>query len=825
MEVKMSRLSLPGISSFKIVKSQVCRPDPVAHEDIVGLLKQDGCSGAGFLESLPFSLYDTTAGSETELQATVAGRKESVDLPLTIEESDYYANIVRRASSGDASKKLVTNLEQFLNTNSDNIWENSHVRLPRRNLSPFAETIFQRDLLSNKSRKKSDLRGDVHRFIIEKNGEDYLRLPISYLLKLSLADVIGNEKPVPRIIQRMGYRLMRCFTNDNTSPETYSFHAMLLSPETGLGRVVAKETAFRFLFSQLLIMYANEKLGLKEAGQEAMIYLSPHPPVRQKRLNECISDSFYRELFMSPCLSGWDEGEAKHAYMHLCHEVLSRSQLNGMAKLRDAGIIFNNLIVLPNTSNTSLSNNGIHVSIGSRKLSNMLQDKSSGFTHVHEKYTGDLVVKIVEHFLPLFTCLYSASPYRINFSDFHPEKVLAFLPHELDYTHLRMLWRRWKKKARNKFFGHAMTPFGPAWLDRFLGVFLGLKGDTVPDFRLIDYLVCLMSTERSPALNGIPGNTAKLKKNLADLGIFHSDMSLYLLYKLREFDVMGFSGFEGRHYSLFDSFEKDMGNAVSLQNLVTALAFQYILERKATHGHIPDDPFIESERRQIIFDSAIGIPTFYIRADTTNLFLKSIVLKTRKVRNSTRYPGYLRVKLAEYIKALFQILAEDGRSLIEMLNLEDLMNDMKARLNPESTARTSSKLISNILSNTGVDSPFDLNGEQFNLAAEQFYRGPLRKKHIKEALRFLEEDLQKVDASFIDNGEDVFEALNYVLKGTTASRFLKLSTDDIVEGRVDLQRIIQTIYLMLIVEHREEIIHRYMRDSYDATSVRCAGNA
>jgi hypothetical protein len=44
---------------------------------------------------------------------------------------------------------------------------------------------------------------------------------------------------------------------------------------------------------------------------------------------------------MGPCLSGWDMGEAQHAYMQLCHQVLSRSQLKTVAKLREAGIIVN----------------------------------------------------------------------------------------------------------------------------------------------------------------------------------------------------------------------------------------------------------------------------------------------------------------------------------------------------------------------------------------------------------------------------------------------------------------------------------------------------
>jgi hypothetical protein len=124
-------------------------------------------------------------------------------------------------------------------------------------------------------------------------------------------------------------------------------------------------------------------------------------------------------------------------YMHLCHTVLSRSQLNAVIKLREAGIIVNNLVVLPSTSNISLANNGTHISLGSRLLTRLMQDPHSGYGPLEEKHYGDLAIKIVEHFLPLFVGTYSAAPYRIDFMDFHPERVLGFLPHELDFTHLR----------------------------------------------------------------------------------------------------------------------------------------------------------------------------------------------------------------------------------------------------------------------------------------------------------------------------------------------------------------------------------------------------
>jgi len=50
---------------------------------------------------LPFSSSDATAGTENELQAVVLGDKKDVDLPITIEESNYYKNILRRVKAGE----------------------------------------------------------------------------------------------------------------------------------------------------------------------------------------------------------------------------------------------------------------------------------------------------------------------------------------------------------------------------------------------------------------------------------------------------------------------------------------------------------------------------------------------------------------------------------------------------------------------------------------------------------------------------------------------------------------------------------------------------
>lgn len=755
-------------------------------------------------ETLPFSINDVTAGSENELQAVVAGDKRQVDLPLIIEQSNYFANIMKQAAAGETPKKVIADLERFLADNPSRVWENSWVRFPRRHLSAYANDVFEGDLLADKKNPAAGKRADSGRFILsDATGEEMLRLPVSYLIKLALADLIGSQRILPPSIRQTGIRLMGHYLNDNTSPETFSFNVVSLTPAGGMGKAIARESAIRYLMTQLLVMYANEAFGLKELGQKAMIYFAPHPPVRQKEMNDHVSDAFYRELFMSPCLSGWDKGEAKYRYMQLCHQVLSRSQLNAVAKLRESRIILNNLVVLPNLSNVSLANNGTHISIGSKRMSQALAHADSGFGAVHEKQLGDLAIKITEHFLPLFVGTYTAAPYRLAYTDFHPEKALGFLPHELDYTHLRMIWRRWKKKASLSICGQPLTPFGPVALDELFSTVFRLKGDFVPDYRLVDYLVCLLSTDRSPALNGVMGNTDHLRKDLADMGVFDEQMSVYLLYKMREYAKMGFSGFEGRHYSLFGNFEEDMGRATDLQTLITALAYKYIA-MGTTHAHIPDTSSVESERRQIFFGSAIGIPTFFIRKNSSNAFLNKILKKTDGVRSSSRYPGYLRVKNHEYCKALVRIIREDAADLIELHDLHATLNDLEERLGEPERLTAAGRLTAGILGEMNARTPMNLKSREFNIGAERYYRGTLRLSHMEEAFRFLEDECGRLDQEASGLDDEVRKALRFTLEGQGAARFLASIKEDVIQEKADVRNLQRLMNLILLTVANNE---------------------
>jgi len=775
-------------------------PDYIAH--LAGILGLEGKDPDSFASLLPFSSGDTTAGAENEFQTAVEGSASYVDLPLTIEESNYYKNLIKRTERGDTSKHIALELHKILDDTHRRIWENSWVRFPRTVLSEWANRILEDDLRTDKSATGSPQRTDAHKFFLRKNDEEFIRIPVSYLLKLSLADVLNSQPPLHPVIAKAGHEAMEHFLNDNTSPETYSFAPSIISHRTGSGIMLAHETAIRFLLTQLLVMYANNKFQLSSLGQHVSVYYAPHPPVRQKELNDIISDSFYRELFINPCLSGWDKGEKKYEYMKLCHRVLSRSQLNAVIKLKEAGIITSNLTVVPNISNICLANNSTHISIGSLKLSAFLRNPASGFTVSDEKYLSDLIVKIVEHFLPLFVGTYSAAPYRLDFCDFHPEKALGFLPHELDYTHLRMIWRRWKKKADIKILGHSLTPFGPRWLDMIVSNLFGLKGDFVQDFRLLDYFASLMSTDESPVLDGTIGNGDRLKRDLMELGTFDSQLVLYMLYRPREYSAVGFSGFEGRYYSLFERFTEDIGAATNLQTLITALAYKYIFTGKIDHGHIPDNPTVESERRQIFFGTAIGIPTFFVHYQSSNRFIQKILARTKKTRFSHRYAHYLRVHNIEYRKALIEILREDASDLIELFGMKDTIDNLEHRICEPKSTSVADRLTKDILREANVSSPFHLSGRDFNLAAETFYRDTLRKRNIKEAMEIMEKYLRDFDAETQKENSRYREPLYAILKGTGSFDFLDSVKKQVSEEKATIFVLNTLIQLILLVVER-----------------------
>jgi hypothetical protein len=293
-------------------------------------------------------------------------------------------------------------------------------------------------------------------------------------------------------------------------------------------------------------------------------------------------------------------------------------------------------------------------------------------------------------------------------------------------------------------------------------------------------------------------------------------MSVYLLYKQREFAKMGFSGFEGRYYSLFENFGDDMGRAADLQTLITALAYKY-MALGTTHVHIPDTQSVESERRQIFFGAAIGIPTFFVRKNTSNGFLEKILKKVSGIRPSHRYPGYLRVQIHEYRRALIEVLREDAADLIELMDLHDTLNDLEMRINEPALHSAAGRLTSGILDEVNASSPMHVNAREFNVGAERYYRTTLRQRHLEESLGFLIQDCEMLDREQGSLDEMQRKALRVILQGQDAARFVEAAKEDVLHERADIATLKRLMNLVLFKVHHDEVTTRQTTDNQRST--------
>lgn len=706
-------------------------------------------------ETLPFHPRDITAGTENELAVTVVGKRDAADLPQAIARLPFF----------EAGGRAAAELEKWLAGNPGQSWEHSWLRIPRAALNAAARVTLISDL---------DGRHDREDFHVD---HDSIRLPASYLLKLALTDVLGTEKLLPGASQRAGRRALGCFLNDNTAPEIISTHIVSGKDGEAPGKAVARENAQRFLLTQLLVAYANEQFGLRTSGQELSIYAAPNPPARLKDLSRLLPADAYRELLMNPCLSGFTDGAGKRTYMHVCHENLSRSRMHTGARLMEAGIMKPH-VVERMVCDTSLLNNGTHLSIGSLRLGEYLRAQSKRSAVAEEKYLGDLATKIVEHFLPLFVGLYSAAPTRLAPADLRPERALGFLPHELGSTHLRLTWQSWKRKA---------------------GLLAPLRGDMVPDQRLLDYFAALPGSGTAAAHDGRPGNAERLKAELEAKGLFSRNMTFYTLYRLREFSKMGFTGFEGRHYSLFASMHGDLAPATDLQALITAYAYQCMARSEVMHAHIPDDPDTESERRQLFFAAAIGLPVFYVKRTTRNQFLLRVLARSQRTRPSKRHSGYFKVYMDDYRNALLWLLTEDG---VLAETGAGALADLGARLAAPAERGVAGRLTSAILAELGAKNPMDVDAAAFNQAAEQHYRERLRRQYLEEGFESARQSIRQMERR-TPNDSTLRGALATLTGGRDAQAFFNEAARDVRAGSAAPDTLRRLIGLLLLNVEQE----------------------
>lgn len=641
------------------------------------------------IEDLPFGPGDVTVGVENELATDVSGPPERSEFLRALAAESHRLPWQPAASRwiGDAGRDIAR---------VDHDW----VRIPLHRLAQRTRSVLFTRL---------DARGDRARFLALDRGLPVAKVPVSYALELALIDALaegpGCGSRVP------GMRLCGIFANDNTAPEIVSSYVADDRSGVTLGAAAAEESALRFLLVQGLSAWITARFGMTDASQFLRVYQAPTAPERLQALARIAPSESYRRLLMNPCLGGFADGEAKAAYMGRCHETLSRARVVANGRIRAAGLgVGHALSTMP--VDTTLLNNGVHVSLGSRVQADMATGSPSGARL--EKFYGDIVSKLFEYFLPLFVGTYSAAPSWLPVAPLRPEHTLGLLPLQLTAPQLRRTWGAWKLKAG------------------LLGAF---RGDVVPDARLLDYFMALPSTDDAHAHDGRLGSQEALQARLEKLGIYDRSMAFYDLYRLRAHARMGYSGFEGRFHSLFPSFGADMAPAVDLQRLVTACAWWAIAEGRIDHEALPDDPVSQGERRQFLVHAAIGLTSVPVARDTRSGFLRWLVAGVRGVRVSLRHPTHWAVPLDRYCEALCDWMSRECAPVVEALGAHDLLRDARARCRGEGDA--SHRLMA------AAGSARDAAGLRSRV--ESYYRDGLRVAQTEEGLSVLRSALDRSD--------------------------------------------------------------------------------
>ncbi|MFH2057786.1 MAG: hypothetical protein ABIJ59_02670, partial [Pseudomonadota bacterium] len=205
----------------------------------------------------------------------------------------------------------------------------------------------------------------------------------------------------------------------------------------------------------------------------------------------------------------------------------------------------------------------------------------------------------------------------------------------------------------------------------------------------------------------------------------------------------------------------------------------------------------------IFFGSAINLPTFYVKTGTKNFFLKKIVSKISKTRMSRRYPGYTRVKVVDYKKALIQLIIQDGQDLIQVLNMQDILSDLEARINDPVLYSTSGKLVNKILDGQKSQDPMKMGSNAFNQKAEKYYIHDLRKQQMDQGFKVLTEEFAKMDLWAGYRDPALREVINTILNGKDLISFLAGVKHSCLDETMPHELSKQLIFLMILYTNKE----------------------
>jgi hypothetical protein len=133
------------------------------------------------------------------------------------------------------------------------------------------------------------------------------------------------------------------------------------------------------------------------------------------------------------------------------------------------------------------------------------------------------------------------------------------------------------------------------------------------------------------------------------------------------------------------------------------------------------------------------------------------------------------------------------------MGAEDTLSDLERRLENPADHAASEVLVRDVLESTGAKNALALNADEFNLAAERYYRQELSQRHLREGLDALGEAIAGIERT-AEVSPRIREVLQLVLDGRPALDFLKSIRSDLLQGKLPPRQLQRVVWLMLAAE-------------------------
>jgi len=159
----------------------------------------------------------------------------------------------------------------------------------------------------------------------------------------------------------------------------------------------------------------------------------------------------------------------------------------------------------------------------------------------------------------------------------------------------------------------------------------------------------------------------------------------------------------------------------------------------------------------------------------------------------------------EYRLALLHLLREDAGDLITAMGLQETIADLELRLVDPEHRSAAGKLTKGILGALNTGDPMRVKADDFNRAAERYYRGGLRQRHMEEGVAILEEDFRDLDRSAEQGGALERAALHALGEQVDSAAFLSGVREDLLAERLDAWSLRRLINLTLLSVTRDQV--------------------